>query len=287
MDFVEGLPKSEGCDSIMVVVDRLTKFAHFVPLHHPSTTVQVARAFWEHIIKLNGVPRSIVSNRDKIFTTAIWRELLAAAGTKLLYSTSYHPQTDGQTERLARAEACFKKQADCHRAECAFDVGEQVLLKLQPYVQSSVVNCSYRKLSYKFYGPFMVAEQIGTLAYRLQLPADSRIHPAFHVSQLKTYTYVFSELPQIPDLVTGDVEPVAIVEHRMMKKGDVQVIQLQVQWSNRPQTATTWEYYDILKERYQSACIWEGAPSEDRANVTPADDDLQRTASAVQLTAVN
>ena len=88
MDFVEGLPKSEGYDTIMVVVDRLTKFAHFVPLRHPFTVAKVARAFWESIIKLHGVQHSIVSDRDKIFTSAMWRELLAHAGTKLLYTTA-------------------------------------------------------------------------------------------------------------------------------------------------------------------------------------------------------
>lgn len=252
MDFVEGLPKSEGYDAIMVVVDRLTKYAHFVPLRHPFTAAQVARAFWEHVIKLHGVPHTIVSDLDKIFTSAMWRELLAAAGTKLFYSTAYHPQTDGQTERV-----------------------NQVLLKLQPYTQSSVANRPCRKLSYKFFGPFMVTERIGALAYRLQLPPDSRIHPVFHVSQLKPftpdYTPVFSELPRVPDLAGGETEPVAILERRMMKKGDVPVVQLHVQWANMPPSATTWEDYDVLRQRYPAACIWEGAPSQEGGNVAPAD----------------
>jgi hypothetical protein len=96
MDFVEGLPKSDGFEVIMVVVDRLTKFAHFVPLKHPFSAAQVATALWDNVIKLHSVPLTIVSDRGSIFTSAVWRGLFAAAGTKLLYSTAYHPQTDGQ-----------------------------------------------------------------------------------------------------------------------------------------------------------------------------------------------
>lgn len=92
MDFVEGLPASEGYDSIMVVVDCFTKFAQFVPLRHPFNAAQVACAFWDNVVKLHGIPSSIVSDRDKVFTSNLWRELLAGAGTKLLYSTAYHPQ---------------------------------------------------------------------------------------------------------------------------------------------------------------------------------------------------
>lgn len=73
MDFVEGLPKFEGYNTFMVVVDRLTKFAHFIPLRHPFTTTQVTRAFWDNIVKFHGVPASIVSDRDMVFTSAVER----------------------------------------------------------------------------------------------------------------------------------------------------------------------------------------------------------------------
>ena len=96
--FIISLPKSEGKDVIMVVVDRLTKYAHFFSLSHPFKASIVATAFMETMQKLHGTPQIIVSDRDPIFTGIFWIELFSCLGTQLAHSSSYHPQSYGKTK---------------------------------------------------------------------------------------------------------------------------------------------------------------------------------------------
>jgi hypothetical protein len=97
MDFVEGLPRSGHYNCILVVVDKFSKFSHFIPLRHPFTALYVAKAFLDNVYKLHGMPASIVSDRDRVFTSNVWKELFGLVGVSLKMSSSYHPQTDGQT----------------------------------------------------------------------------------------------------------------------------------------------------------------------------------------------
>ena len=98
MDFITGLPKSEGKSVIMVVIDRLTKYAHFCALYHPFKSSTFSSAFMETIQKIHGKPKIILSDRDPIFTVNFWTELFSCMGTQLAHSSSYHPQSDGQTD---------------------------------------------------------------------------------------------------------------------------------------------------------------------------------------------
>jgi hypothetical protein len=100
IDFIEGLPKSAGYDFILVIVDRFTKYAQFIPLKHPYSASSVARAVFNTIVKLHGMLVSIVLDRDKVFTSKFWTDLFALFDTKLNMSTAYHPESDAQTERV-------------------------------------------------------------------------------------------------------------------------------------------------------------------------------------------
>ena len=99
MNFIVGLPLTERRhDSIFVVVDTLTKSAHFIPVRTNYQAPDIARVFISEIVRLHGVPKKIISDRGSVFTRRFWTSFQEALRTQLKFSTAYHPETDGQTE---------------------------------------------------------------------------------------------------------------------------------------------------------------------------------------------
>ncbi len=100
MDFMVNLPPSRGFDAIMVVVDRFSKMAHFIPTKDNATAQKTRRLFFTHVFKHHGLPKDIVSDRNPKFTSKFWQALWKQMGLEHKMSTSFRPQTDGQTERV-------------------------------------------------------------------------------------------------------------------------------------------------------------------------------------------
>jgi hypothetical protein len=338
MDFITGLPKSEGKSVIMVIVDRLTKYAHFCALSHPFKASTVATAFMETVQKLHGSPKIIVSDRDPIFTGHFWTELFSCLGTQLAHSSSYHPQSDGQTEivnkclegylrcfvsdkqaqrfkwlplaewwyntsfhtatkmtpfmalygyhppsitsslkekskvqavedhienqqqvlqilkdNLTMAQNRMKQQADQHRSERSFEVGDWVFLRLQPYKQMSLKQAKKdNKLSPKYYGPYKVLQKIGTMAYKLELPASSRVHPVFHVSCLKKVIGdkipVQTILPELDEEGKMILEPEAITNTRIRQLRNRSISEYLIKWRKLPAEDSTWEDESFIQK---------------------------------------
>ena len=99
MDFITDLPNSNGYDTILVVIDRLTKMSHFIPCGKGPDARQFATLFMQHVVRLHGIPRDIITDRGRLFNSELWKETTKNFGIEKGLSTPFHPQTEGQTER--------------------------------------------------------------------------------------------------------------------------------------------------------------------------------------------
>lgn len=135
-------------------------------------------------------------------------------------------------QNLLRAQQRMKYQVDKHRSDRTFQVGDMVYLRLQPYIQTSVATRANHKLAYKYFRPFEVLQHIGTIAYKLKLPATASVHPVFHVSQLKQS--VKSSCPVSVSLPTMDAYvryPVQVLQRHSILCGGHPVAQVLIKWS--------------------------------------------------------
>ena len=334
LDFITGLPSLQNNTVILVVVDRLSKAAHFGMLPSNFMAVKVVELFSQMVCKLHGMPRSMVSNRDPIFLSHFWQDLFRLSGTKLRMSTAYHPQSDGQTEivnkvlqqylrcfvhhkpnqwgkvlhwaewhyntavhtstgfspfqvvygrpppsladyipgttqlqavdstllardevlqelkkKLLKAQTLMTKNANQHRTQHQFKIGDWVFVKLRPYRQNSVVGKRIHKLSKRFYGPYKVIRAVGEVAFQLELPLSSKIHPVFHVSKLKPcFNNAITKLDLPPDVTNNhpQIRPLAVMDWKW-NEGTKMVL---IQWEGLFPEYATWEDFDDIQVTY-------------------------------------
>lgn len=158
-------------------------------------------------------------------------------------------------QHLPRAQERMKRQADKHRSERNFSVGDMVYLNLQPYIQSSVATRANQKLPFRFFGPFRMTDKVGLVAYKLSLPPSSTVHPVFHVSQLKQAAPADEQVtPSLPNLNDGLHIPLQVLQRRLSADGKVD--EVLNRWSSMPSTLATWENAADLKRRFPGAPAW-------------------------------
>ncbi|XP_059277596.1 uncharacterized protein LOC132031665 [Lycium ferocissimum] len=161
-------------------------------------------------------------------------------------------------DNLGQAQARMKFYADQNRSDRVLEVEDLVYLKLQHYRQSSVTVCRNLKLSEKYYGPYKILQCVGAVAYRVELPTGSRIHPVFLVSQLK-HRVGQSIVPQQLPLSCGSdgtilVQPAAILQRRMVKVNNAVSVKVLVQWENLGVDEATWEDWGMCGVNFRS--LW-------------------------------
>jgi hypothetical protein len=166
----------------------------------------------------------------------------------------------------------MKFYADKKRSKRSFQVGDKVLLKLQPYAQTTVVNRPFPKLAYKYFGPYRVLERVGQVAYKLELPPESKVHNVFHVSQIKEFrpdfSPVYKDLPNAPTLDILDTVPEKILDRRLVKKGNAALPQVLIKWTTLTEDMATWEDWTTLSTKFPFILAWGQASASGGEPVT-------------------
>ncbi|KAA0034981.1 Transposon Tf2-9 polyprotein [Cucumis melo var. makuwa] len=248
MDFIEGLPKSNGFETNFVVVDRFSKYGHFLMMKHPYTAKSVADLFTKEIVRLHGYPKSIVSDRDKIFLSHFWKELFKMAGTKLHRSTAYHPQSDGQTEVVNRGIEtylrCFCGERPkewvkwLHWAEYWYNTTFQRSLGITPF------QAVYGRLP----PPLVYFGDRDTPSTALDEQLKER---DVTLGALKEHLkFAQEKMKRSADQKRRDVEYEIPEEICGYQKNKVAGWDVLVKWKGLPRKETTWEDYDEIQQRY-------------------------------------
>nr|GEZ69693.1 putative reverse transcriptase domain-containing protein [Tanacetum cinerariifolium] len=249
---------------------------------------KLMRQYLKEVVSRHGVPVSIISDRDGKFTSHFLKSLNKALGTRLDMSTTYHPETDVQSERTiqtlediikaasfealygrkCRSPICWAESyADVRRKPLEFQVGDKVMLKVSPW--KGVIRFGKRgKLNPRYIGPFKILAKVGTVAYRLELPEQlSRVHITFYVLKLKKcmadepLAIPLDEI-QVDDKLNFIEEPVEIMDREVKRLKQSRIPIVKVRWNSKRGPEFTREREDQMKKKYPHLFL-NSAPMKD------------------------
>ncbi|GAU16969.1 hypothetical protein TSUD_37270 [Trifolium subterraneum] len=280
IDFITGLPKSRGNEAILVIVDRLSKYAHFVPLKHPYTAKMIAEVFVREVVRLHGIPLSIVTDQPRTWANWIsWAEYW--------FNTSYHAST-GKTpyeivygrvppvitrwvQGETRVEAVQKELVD--RDEALRQLREQLLRAQDRMKQMADKKRCDRSFE-------VVVARVGAVAYKLKLPEGSWVHPVFHVSLLKKVVGTYhgeEELPELEGEKDTLIEPEEVLARRTVMVQNEEINQVLIHWKDQSIEEATWEDVVMIKSQFPSFCLEDKAVfsggSIDRTHIQHKEND--------------
>ncbi|GKB81337.1 putative reverse transcriptase domain-containing protein [Tanacetum coccineum] len=266
------LPRTKsGHDTIRVIVDRLTKSAHFLAIREDYSTERLARLYIDEIVARHGVPVSIISDGDGCFTSRFWQTLQKALGTRLDMSTTCHPQTDGQSQRTIQTlkdmlSACvidFGGNWDVHLPLVEFSYNNSYLLRIRcvPFKALYGRKCVIRfgkkgKFAPRYVGPFEILEKIGLVAYKLRLPNElSEVHNIFHMSNLKkcladANLHVPLDEIEVDKTLYFVEKPVEIMDREVKTLKCSRISIVKVRWNSKHHPEFTLEREDHMKVMY-------------------------------------
>eukprot|EP00253_Pinus_taeda_P005547 PITA_05547 len=261
MDFITGLPKTKkNNDSIFVVVDKLSKAAHFIPVQSTYKVAQIAHIFMQNVFKLHGLPKTIISDHDVKFTSAFWKTLFFELGTQLNFSIAYHPQTDGQTEQVNQMvedmlRAYVMQQPTrwedyLHLVEFAYNNGYHTSTQMSPFEVMYGRKCRTPtswggpedKLSL---GPDMLKE-MEEMVNRVRVNLKAAQERQKNFADRKRRFKEFQVEPEGEVLV----EPLSILNQREVQLRKRVITQVKVQWRHFGPDEATWEDEELMRRTY-------------------------------------
>nr|GEY31494.1 putative reverse transcriptase domain-containing protein [Tanacetum cinerariifolium] len=245
MDFITKLQKSsQGFDTIWVIVDRLTKSAHFLSIRENDPLDKLTRLYLNRIVARHEIPISIICDRDGRFTSNFWRSFQKDLGTDIRMSTA---------QRIQAAQDRQKSYAELKRKPVEFEVGDMVMLKVSPW--KGVVRFGKRgKLNPRYVGPFKVLAKVGKVSYKLELAQElSRVHHTMCPTK-KCYADEPLVMPlegiHVDDRLQFVEEPVKIMEREIKRVKRSRIPFVKVRWNSRRGPEFTWECEDSFRKKY-------------------------------------